>query len=240
MPPPFPEAKITLDYPLYGCDFDPEDPGRLFVGGGGGMSRTGVDNKITSLDASSREKLEITGEITLRKYEDNVASLAAGQRKGRATLLYAGISSGADDLQKGKNEHFRVLSADQPKAAKSSVLGARISELSRTALFTTDDKNTYQRLLRLTQPFPTTSQLGAVATGLSKDPQVALFDVAAGSNVAPRMRGVLDLRSEAVDMDVLQTAEDRYQLIYCDSYNIYTFDVTPDAGNAVDTEPRCI
>ena len=39
-------AHTTLDYPLYVCDFDPTDAGRLIVGGGGGASRTGVGNKL--------------------------------------------------------------------------------------------------------------------------------------------------------------------------------------------------
>lgn len=42
-------AKITLSYPLYAVDFDPRDPERLVVGGGGGAGRSGVGNKIVSL-----------------------------------------------------------------------------------------------------------------------------------------------------------------------------------------------
>ncbi len=44
-------AHKTLDYPLYVCDFDPADAGRLIVGGGGGASRTGVGNKLVGLVA---------------------------------------------------------------------------------------------------------------------------------------------------------------------------------------------
>ncbi|PSR94628.1 hypothetical protein BD289DRAFT_348296, partial [Coniella lustricola] len=236
---PFPEAKITLDYPLYGCDFDPNDSNRLFVGGGGGASRTGVGNKITSLDATSRDALQVTGEIVLSKDEDNVTTLAAGQRKGTATLLYAGINSSPEQQEKGTNEHFRVLSAEQPKA--NAVIRARVAELNRTSLFKTDDPNTYQRLLRLTQPFAGLPQFGAVATGTSNDSQIALFEVDAGNNVAPQSRGALDLKKEAVDLDVLQTAEKSYQVMYCDEYSIYTFDVTSGSdGKAPDTEARCI
>lgn len=39
-------AKATLSIPLYACDFDPKDSGRLVVGGGGGAGRSGVGNKI--------------------------------------------------------------------------------------------------------------------------------------------------------------------------------------------------
>lgn len=238
MAPPFPESKITLDYPLYACDFDPQDPNRLFVGGGGGSSRTGVGNKITSLDVSSREKLEVTGEITLSTSEDNVTALLAGQRRGKATLIYAGINSCDEDLKTGKNEHFRVFGAEQPSKAKS-VVGARISELNRSSLFTTQSPDAYERLLRLTQPFPGAPQFGAVATGFAKEAQIALFDVVAGNNVAPKLRTVLDSPKEAVDLDVIQTAEDKYQVMYCDDSSIYTIDVSR-ASTSVDAEPKCV
>lgn len=49
MAPNIPSAKITLSCPLFGADFDPQDPGLLVVGGGGGEGRSGVGNKIVSL-----------------------------------------------------------------------------------------------------------------------------------------------------------------------------------------------
>ncbi|KAK7717336.1 hypothetical protein SLS64_002826 [Diaporthe eres] len=234
---PFPESIIDVGYPLYGCDFDPQDSNRLFVGGGGGATKSGVGNKITLLDASSLDKLEPAGEVELSGNEDNVANLVAGQRKGKATLLYAGINSSPDDLKKGKNEHFRVFSVEPPKA--KAVLGARISELSRTQLFTTADSDTYQRLLRLSQPYAGHPQLGAVATGFANSShQIALYEVAAGSNVAPKPRGVLEISKEAIDLDVIQTAEDQFQVLYCDDYDIYSVNV-PKTGE-VTAEPARI
>ncbi|KAH8781338.1 hypothetical protein F5883DRAFT_170811 [Diaporthe sp. PMI_573] len=231
---PFPESTIDVGYPLYGCDFDPQDSNRLFVGGGGGATKSGVGNKITLLDASSLEKLEPAGEVELSGNEDNVANLVAGQRKGKAALLYAGINSSPDDLKKGKNEHFRVFSVEPPKA--KAVLGARISELSRTQLFSTADSDTYQRLLRLSQPFAGYPQLGAVATGFANSShQIAVYDVAAGSNVAPKLRGVLEIAKEAIDMDVTQTAEDQFQVLYCDDYDIWSVNV-PKTGD-ITAEP---
>lgn len=43
---PFPKASAKLDYPIYRIDFDPQDATRLVVGGGGGVSNSGVGNKI--------------------------------------------------------------------------------------------------------------------------------------------------------------------------------------------------
>ena len=44
----FPKASAKLNYPLYACDFDPQDSSRIVVGGGGGPGRSGVGNKIVS------------------------------------------------------------------------------------------------------------------------------------------------------------------------------------------------
>lgn len=46
---PAASAKITLSYPLYASDFDPQNSGFLLVGGGGGEGRSGVGNKIVSV-----------------------------------------------------------------------------------------------------------------------------------------------------------------------------------------------
>ena len=53
-----PEAMLTLNYPLYACDFDPSGSNgeaRLVVGGGGGSGKNGVGNKIVSIYWSHRE-----------------------------------------------------------------------------------------------------------------------------------------------------------------------------------------
>lgn len=51
MAPPVASAKITLTYPIYAADFDPNCNGLLLVGGGGGESRSGVGNKIVNATA---------------------------------------------------------------------------------------------------------------------------------------------------------------------------------------------
>lgn len=48
-----PEARATLDYLPYVCDFDPQDSNRLVVGGGGGANRSGVANRIVRLRANA-------------------------------------------------------------------------------------------------------------------------------------------------------------------------------------------
>lgn len=200
MAPPIPSAELRLSYPLYAVDFDSQDDDRLIVGGGGGAVRSGVGNKISVLDASNPESLEVVSELELSRDEDSVNTIAVGARQNNSVLVYAGINSGEAEIKAGKNEHFRVFSA--PAKAKAG----DIQELSRTALFKTGDKEAYQRVMRISAPYDGSKQVGAVATGTSKDPQIALFDLPTWKNpkAAPALRGVLEVAKEAMDMDILQ------------------------------------
>ncbi len=143
MAPPIPSSSIRLDCPLYACDFDPQDANRLIVAGGGGAGRSGVGNKINLLDISQPDKIATSSVVDLSRDEDNPTTLVVGQRKGKATLVYAGVNSKKDDIEKGKNEHFRVFGVDQPSKA-NAVIGPKISELSRTSLFAAKDEPAYQ------------------------------------------------------------------------------------------------
>lgn len=220
-----PTAELRTSYSLYSLDFDPEDANRLIVAGGGGPGNHGVGNKITVIDASRPDTLDIVSEIELSRDEDSVATLAVGPRNKDSILLYAGVNSSAADIAKGNNEHFRVFSLDQPSKAKASSDKPKITELSRSSLFATTEKDTYQRVLRLSQPFPGSAQVGAVATGFSKEPEIALFDVPSTGGATPKLRGNLELVKEAVDIDIIQTGEDSYQLTYCDELELRTMNI---------------
>ncbi|KAK3996112.1 hypothetical protein QBC44DRAFT_6881 [Cladorrhinum sp. PSN332] len=223
MAPAIPSSELKLSYPLYAVDFDPADANRLVVGGGGGANRSGVGNKISVLD-TSKEELQIVSEIELSRDEDSVNTIAVGPHRKNDFLVYTGINSSEDEISKGKNEHFRVFAAELPSKAKAEKAGPKITESSRTPLFSASDKEAYQRLLRIS------GKLGAVATGTSKDPQISVFDLpAAGSKTtAPRPRGNLELVREATDMDLLRISEDEYQLVYCDNYELHTLNITKD------------
>ncbi|KAI0883414.1 uncharacterized protein GGS22DRAFT_166917 [Annulohypoxylon maeteangense] len=230
-----PTAKITLSYPLYSCAFDPIDPNQLIVAGGGGPGRNGVGNKITVLDTSKPDELSEVAELELSPNEDNVTTLATGPRKDRNLTLFAGVNSSPEDIKKGKNEHFRVFSISQPaKSAKTS--GVRVSEVARDALFLHKDASAYQRLLRLSHPYENLAQLGAIATGLSKESEIALFDVPCAGGGRWKSRGRLDIPREAMDLDVVQTGPDTYQLAYCDDHEIFTVEVSKTEIS----DPKCV
>ncbi|PKS10209.1 hypothetical protein jhhlp_001959 [Lomentospora prolificans] len=227
-PPDFPSAKLTLSYPLYACDFDPQDPTRLVVGGGGGPGRSGVGNKITVINANDKSDLTVAGEADLSRDEDSVSSLAVGPRKGKSVLVYAGINSSPAEVQKGKNEHLRTFAVEGTKtrAAGSTVPSANVAEVSRTALFSATHPEEYQRVLRLGGASSSGTQLGAAASGLGKDFEIALFEVSPTGPPAPKSKGKLELKKQADDIDIIQTGEDSYQIAYCHEYEIYTVDVT--------------
>lgn len=230
-----PSAKITLSYPLYACAFDPADPNQLVVAGGGGPGRNGVGNKITVLDTSNPAELSVLTELELSPSEDNVTTLAIGPRKDRNLTVFAGVNSSPEEIKKGKNDHFRVFGISQPgKSAKTS--GVRVSEVSRHALFLHKDASAYQRLLRLSHPYENLPQLGAIATGLSKQPEIALFDVPCSGGGRWKSRGRLDIPKEAMDLDVVQTGPDTYQLAYCDDHEIFTVEVSKTEIS----EPKCV
>ncbi|KAK8007659.1 hypothetical protein PG989_001649 [Apiospora arundinis] len=223
-----PSATITLSYPLWACDFDPHHADQLIVGGGGGPGRHGVSNKLTILDVSNApNELTNTAELELSAKEDNVTSVAVGPRRNKSTIVYAGVNGSPEDAKRGNNQHFRVLGLDPSSGKASKTSGVRLAETSRHALFTSTDPDTYQRILRVTQPYTGLHQLGAIATGLSKDSQIVLFDVPL-SGAAWKSRGTLDTPDEAMDLDVVQTGPDTYQLAYCDKYEIFTVEVTQD------------
>ncbi|QSZ35551.1 hypothetical protein DSL72_008421 [Monilinia vaccinii-corymbosi] len=224
MAPLIPSAKFTLSYPLYACDFDPVDSSRLIVGGGGGAGRTGVGNKITLLDTSNPDELVQTGEIDLSKEEDNVTSLAVSQPQEKTTLIFAGVNSSPEDLDKGRNAHFRVIGIEAVKKGKGTATVPvatthKLSEKSRSSMFSKVEKDLYQRVTRLSRPHPGQPQWGAIATGLAKDSEIALFQTA--EKGPPISRGAIQLTKEAVDMDFIQIGQDDYLFAYADDHDIY-------------------
>ncbi|EGY19328.1 hypothetical protein VD0002_g8769 [Verticillium dahliae] len=235
MAPTLPVTRLALGYPPFACDFDPQDATRLLVSGGGGANRSGVPNRITAVDAPFAENPRIAAEADLSRDEDAVNTIAIGQKKPGAsnkapTFVYAGINSSTAELEKGKNEHFRVFSM-APSSSKSEKTAhtAVLSEVSRTALFQhgEGDKETYQRLLRVSAPNPQRpgqKQVGAVATGFAKRSQIVIFEVTPGQ--APKSRGVLDISREATDLDVIQTGDDSFQVAYCDEREVFVINVT--------------
>ncbi|OBT63293.1 hypothetical protein VE03_07959 [Pseudogymnoascus sp. 23342-1-I1] len=217
-------AKVTLSYPLYACDFDPNDATRLVVAGGGGAGKNGVGNKISVLDASEPDSLGEIAEAELSKEEDNPTSLAVSKTVSGFTFIYAGVNSSTKDVEKGNNEHFRVYALGKKQKKGNPI----IQEVSREQLFVSNDNATYQRLLRLSRPSEKGIQLGVVATGFAKPSLLAIFDTADGKK-SLGSRGVIELDKEAEDVDVIQTGPEEYRVAYCDNHTIFLKTISPKA-----------
>ncbi|EGR48725.1 guanine nucleotide exchange factor-like protein [Trichoderma reesei QM6a] len=213
---PFPQASIKLDYPLYAVSFDPQNANRLVVGGGGGVGRSGVGNKISVVEIVDQGELRVAGDIELSRDEDSVMSLGvAGATDDKPSYVYAGINSGPKEIAKGKNFHLRTFSVEQTKsrAAGAKNPDVQVAEVARSSFFTDRDAETYQRVLRIS------GSVGAAATGMGKEPQLAIFDV---TGPKPKLKGLLDLAKDAEDLDLIQDEKTgEHLLVYCHKYELY-------------------
>lgn len=182
MSPAVASAKLTLSYPLYASDFDPQNNNFLLVGGGGGEGRTGVGNKIvmfadqllvghrltlyqTLINSSRKQTISEVVDIDLSRDEDSVTSLAIASSTASSVTAFAGINSSQNDLNAGKNDHLRSFRLEyppqkRPNAEEGGDLGAQAykgqtAALGRASLFTPSTaakKETYQRVTRLSRP----------------------------------------------------------------------------------------
>jgi hypothetical protein len=146
-------------------------------------------------------------------------------------LVYAGINSSAADFKKGKNLHFRVFGIEPAakgieKTEKASEY--KISEISRSSLFSRVEDNSYQRVTRLSKPYPNQPQLGAVVNGFAQNPELVVFDTAA---TPPNIRGRLESSKEIEDVDFIQIGKDTYLIAYCDKHDVFIKDI----GQKIDT-----
>lgn len=156
-------------------------------------------------------------------------SLAFGPNKGKTRYLYAGVNSSPAEVAKGSNQHLRTL-AIEPSKARSSV-GAklpevRLAEVSRTSMFANPDSDTYQRLLRVA------GSMAAAATAMGKESQLAVFEPS-GPN--PKLRGLLELPRDAVDLDLVCTGENEYQVAYCFKHELFAAPIGKE-----NKDPECI
>ncbi|KAL9632217.1 MAG: hypothetical protein Q9204_003883 [Flavoplaca sp. TL-2023a] len=182
MSPPVASAKLTLSYPLYASDFDPQNSSFLLVGGGGGEGRTGVGNKIvmfaaqsfvgyqlipyqTLINSSRKQTIAEVVDIDLSKNEDSVTSLAIASSTASSVTAFAGINSSQEDQDAGRNDHLRSFLLEYPPIKRKDAEERRdmgtptykgqTAALGRASLFTTSTaakRETYQRVTRLSRP----------------------------------------------------------------------------------------
>ncbi|CAF9929832.1 MAG: hypothetical protein ALECFALPRED_004460 [Alectoria fallacina] len=248
-PPPIPCAKITLTYPLYAADFDPQNSDFLLVGGGGGEGRSGVGNKITLLNTSKKTELSEIVDIDLSRDEDSVTSLAYAQSTEQWATAFAGINSSTAEQQKGNNEHLRSFLLEYPskrkadgdgedsKKEKATEYRGETKALGKASLFTPSaakTKETFQRVLRLSKKKKSNGpRLGAVATGLAPAGEIVFFAADTSRPGLNDIRGRIKLeeKQEAADVDIIGLEGDdgqqegKFRVAYCTDYEVYVTDV---------------
>jgi hypothetical protein len=164
--------------------------------------------------------------------------LAVGPTEGKGTKIYAGINSSEKEQALGNNQHFRTFKLEAIAATKKTTATSKILEKNRIKLFQGTEPDAYQRVTRLSKPFPKSHQLGVVATGAglnSKQPELVLFDTS-GSG-APNVRGRAQLSKEAKDVDVIQTGKDQYTFAYCTDYEVFAKKIS---SKTEPTNPKCV
>jgi hypothetical protein len=158
----------------------------------------------------------VAGDIDLSREEDSVMSLAVvGSANNKPSYVFAGINSSPKDIAKGKNNHLRSFSVEQTKsrAAGAKNPDVQVAEVSRSSFFTDPDADTYQPVLRIS------GSVGAAATRMCKQPQLATFDA---TGPKPKVKGVLELTTDAEDLDVIQGEEEgEHLLVYCHKYELH-------------------
>lgn len=146
------------------------------------------------------------------------------------TSIFAGANSGSVTEQKaGKNQHLREfkIKATETKGKDTSSVTYPFTEVSKSQLFSAVDDNTYQRVLRLSKPYPDQPQLGAVTTGSGKAEEIVQFDTAAPSKALwsevtkKKNTDGKVVNVETADVDFLQTGEDEYLLAYCNAHDVF-------------------
>lgn len=161
-------------------------------------------------------------------------AVGSGAQRGKSTRVYAGINSSPADMARGTNHHLRVLSIDgnQSKtrsspSSKGPDARVRVAEVSRTALFANPHADTYQRLLRVA------GNVGAAASAMGKEPQIAVFEAPAGAGATarPKMRGLMELPKDAEDLDIVQRGDDEFQLAFCYKHELHVVDIGKQNGD---------
>lgn len=252
-------SKITLPCPIFAAEFDPYNRGYLVVGGGGGESKTGVANQISVLDVSDAYQITKAVDIELSRDEDSVQSLASLSTKD-GLVIFAGINASMKEQNDGKNGHLRSFSVKCPprKRQKTEEPEEKEAEkgswelLGKRSLFKTSTavrKETYQRLLRLSpsrQRESGSSRIGATATGMAAESEIVVFDATKAVPEAADVLTKIDLAKgeEANDLDIVETEEGNFSLVYCTDHEVkeqtYSYDFKSKTTEKTPNGPRTI
>lgn len=119
MSPPAASAKITLTYPLYAADFDPQNSDFLLVGGGGGEGRSGVGNKIVRTLCTLANLLLLTLDFFLIRHSSTHQRSTNCRKSSRSISRKTKIQSHRSHLRNRPNNGLRLSQASIPPPKSS-------------------------------------------------------------------------------------------------------------------------
>lgn len=161
-----------------------------------------------------------------------MTSIATASTKD-GSIIYAGVNSSEEDRLKGQNAHLRAYDLTYPKRQKGSNTNdtnqGKIEYLSKTQLFDaaseTARKEGYQRLVRLSRPGGKSGgkRLGVVVSSLQGDEnELVIFPAVSTKPTTSDVIQRIALKDkEANDVDILETADGRFQVAYCLDYSVF-------------------
>ena len=191
-------------------------------------------------------------EVDLSRDEDSVTSLAVAQSNDTSATAFAGINSSTVEQQAGRNAHLRSFKLGFPLKKRKESLSVEVEDarltpetkaLGRASLFTSSSaakKETYQRVLRLSRATDGIAKFGVIATGLAPVGEIVVFDASKDSPGPGDVRGRIQLgeKEEAADVDIIETENGGYRVVYCTDYEVYSYDMPPSSNKTNTIEPQ--
>ena len=180
-----------------------------------------------------------------------MTSLAIAGSTKHAITAFAGINSSSAELARGVNHHlrsFRLRLPDQSEVGekdaeiKKTAKGAEPpTPLGKVALFESIGAETYQRVMRMSQPQKNGGRMAAIATGLAPISEIVVFNA---SNDTPskadlRLRVRLQKAEEAADLDLRAGNDGKFELVYCTDYDVCMATVSANS-KTTNTQPKAV
>ncbi|KAJ3073593.1 hypothetical protein HDU98_001188 [Podochytrium sp. JEL0797] len=134
------KVSTTIGFPVFALGFAPKKP-RLFVGGGGGASKSGVKNTLAMYVVNERSlTLELAAKHEFASDEDSVQSLAVHPKE---KTIVAGTNMSQEQINNGNNQNCRIFTLKDDnllyQTAVSTVDGTKDS-FQKVARFSPDGK----------------------------------------------------------------------------------------------------
>ncbi|GAA6062945.1 hypothetical protein JCM10212_005335, partial [Sporobolomyces blumeae] len=140
---------LDVEFPVYSIQWTSNDT--LILAGGGGSSRTGVNNRLSMYKVDKLNKqLDLVTEHQLSKHEDAPMTIAVDRS---TKSIAAGINSDQETLDKGTNENLRIFHYDDDS----------ITYDKRTQTINSTDPDQYQKVTAFSRPVSSSATTAAAS-----------------------------------------------------------------------------